>query len=182
MNETDVNEAIGYLRGFFPDNLYVGGSYAFYKYFKHIYPTQPQPKDVDIFILGNRRLETWALDSVLRNKFYDVDHTHAPEYYRIENQFKRVKCKYKKISFDLIFCNLSLLSLIDNNTASTLSKIYYKVGYSPNLLNLDRLSIDPIKCLLQGNVFVNEPMATEKHLLKIEDRCKLYNFNYIRNK
>ena len=114
-----VDHVLPKLRGYFRE-LYVGGSYATYKALK----SDIKPNDVDIFILGPKRLETWALKQILETIFDEVfAEGDNPDYYKIEGQYKRAQCFIGPHKFDLIFVDQTIENLITKQTAADISKM-----------------------------------------------------------
>jgi len=173
------------LRGYFgQDNILIGGSYAYSKYLN----LRWNKKDIDIFILIPR-METWALVTILKNIFDNV-HTfdygfstnmakaqkNKDNYYKIDNQWKRIVCNKNGMTYDLIFVDTDIEELIFDNTGSDISRIYYELTYSRYILRLTNFSKDAI-CRLESKIcIIHEDKCTDAYVLKIKKLCNYLGF------
>lgn len=168
--EKEITSVLKYLRGFFP-KIYVGGSYStnlVLNYNLDMY-------DVDIFILGKRTLESWALEYILKGIFDTVQITNddADGKYVIEHQYRLVKAIKNNISFDLIFMDTDYYGLICS-TASDLSMFYHKITFSDERLlqlnpNYNKQSL--VNLAINKRCEINKSKCTAEHFRKITDRC-----------
>lgn len=167
-------ETLKQLRGYFgSDNLLIGGSFVYTKELD----LKWNNKDIDIFILIPR-METWALINILESIFDSVYENGIAEYkeYMIENQWKHIVGFKDDMEYDLIFINESKENLILNNTGSDLSRLYYNINYSEDIIGLNSLSKKYLKRLTQEkycNLLLGS--STEAYASKVRNICNQLN-------
>ena len=180
-------KTIKQLTGYFGiDNVYIGGSYSYSKELD----IKWNMKDIDVFILIPR-MESWALVNIL-NMIFDNVHTfefdfskdvqkalkNKAEYYKIDNQWKRVVCNSYGIEFDLIFVNNTINDLL-KNTGSSISKLYHKITYKDNKMILIPESKTVLKYLIQTKYcLIKREQCTDAYASKIIDLCNKLGYKY----
>ena len=166
IKEDDVKHIILKLRGVFPGRLHIGGSYAISKVFPNLIPD-----DVDIFIKGDRTMESWAIVSLLDTIFDSVITSMLVNYYKIKGQYMFLQCFYKSKKYDLIF--ISGDTALQETCGSTLSKLFLDVNYSENIITHNTGNKEVLSTLLYNGVcHVGRAMCTPSYLEKTLQRCK----------
>lgn len=164
-------EVIKQLRGVFPANLYIGGSYAINYYF----PSIPF-SDIDLFIKGPRVMESWAMIRLLHTIFDHIDKSDMGTYYKIKGQYMYLRCYKDGMKFDLIFVDTE--DLLDT-CGSTLSKLFLQVNYSQEVIVI----VPSNKQVLEQIVFhkkceIKKSNCTPSYLEKTKQRCDILGVSY----
>jgi len=197
--------------------MFVGGSYAVSKVFKNV-----QWRDIDIFVLGPRTYNITNQDNLavspvsnfgwdFKRKLasigtiYESDHQDEADdfkfddYYRIENQYKRIKVtssdirvaiktpvpditsphipiapqtfKSEMLEIDLIFVDDSIGNLINDSSGSDLARIYYEI-YKGALRIVPESSQHVHNLLGRRHCNVFPDKCTETQLFKVRERCE----------
>lgn len=184
-DHVDYLKVFKMLRGYFQNNILIGGSYAYSK----ALDLEWNGKDIDIFILIPR-MESWALQNIL-NLVFDEVHVFDSErnnpkfmdnkanYYKIEGQWKRVIAYKNSMMYDLIFVNTCPRDLL-KDTGSTISKLYYKLNYD-NREPLKLFDKAPLLFLETKSNYINMDMCTEAYASKVKKICKQLDIKVLYN-
>lgn len=164
---SNVIDSCMFLRGFFRD-IYIGGSYATAKITR--LPVYTENSDIDIFILGPRIIESWALNEILLMHFDTIIFSQSMDY-KIPKQFKRISAYKQGIKYDLIFVDTDIDNLIEYGVATTFSRFFLEVTYAKTILipiknTLVRAALSNI-LLLNTVYLINKDVATIDHVEKI---------------
>lgn len=178
-----MNDIFLKLRGYFGiDNVYIGGSYVYTKELG----LEWNKKDVDIFILIPR-MESWALVNTLNDVFdkviifnnFESNLKLKNEYYFIEKQWKRVICYKDDMCYDLIFVDTDFSTLVNENTGSTISKLYYNIPYNINKPVLTHSSLFFKKSAMDNkNCIIDYKKCTDAYASKMVDICNKLGYTY----
>jgi hypothetical protein len=177
-------------RGIFPGKSYVGGGYA-----RHLMMEGYDFNDIDVFILGERSMESWAIFQILET-YFTIEHRveeEALEFspYAIDGQYMLLKLISiaSGEKYDLVFINCGINGLRNKRTASTLSEFYLSLNYKEeSVLWGGTVSISPIASdiretlidlLIDKTCYIDRSIATKSHASKIELLCKKHNLQLI---
>ena len=181
-----ITEVLKRVRGFFPRELYVGGSYG------RSLALGGDYNDIDIFVLMSRNFERWALIEILEIIFDRVEESEREDdyEYRIPNQWGFFRCYVGVDQYDIIFVDASIGDLVETGTDSDLSRFYYKVEYGPeSAVNVDEcfaLSLyrggivsDVLGHLEDGECHIDVGRATKQHVDKMRAACRGYGLRVV---
>ena len=174
-----IKDTCEFLRGYFQD-IYIGGSYATEQITR--LPVFTIKSDIDIFILGPRTMESWALENLFNTYFDTVILSAEGDSYKIPNQFKRVTCYRDGIKYDLIFVDTDILHLITYGIATTFSVYFLKVNYSEEILVpvMNQIVKDSlVQLFLRKQIRVmRKSVATEEHINKMRNKAIRLGFDF----
>lgn len=181
---TNIINGLQQIRAIYPHNTYVGGSFA-----RHlVLPELGEFDDVDVFILGPRQSEPWVTLAMLRTVFDDVvnatyNTTNTDNPYQLQHQHGRYVCTLDGVTYDLIFLDDTINNLISEQTASSLSKFYFKITYGDPHSNsraflrivdhaATRLAVGDLK--ISEKCILDESKASISHIAKIKKLCSQF--------